>query len=125
MRAVLLAAVALMVMTAWLVWAPQPIPAAPAAQGCPSCHGVAGKQPALDVAAKAISGHPAVAAKTVTQCMVCHAKGPTPKPFRQVMHKIHVTSTKFPAKPYNGTCTSCHTVDKATGTVTVIGLEQK
>ncbi|OFX13475.1 MAG: hypothetical protein A2V59_04795 [Armatimonadetes bacterium RBG_19FT_COMBO_69_19] len=97
--------------------------AGPAVQGCPACHGVAGKQPALDAAAKAIKGHPASAAKTVQQCALCHTKGPTPAPFRTGMHKIHLNSAKFTAA--KGTCTSCHSVDKATGTVTVFGLERK
>jgi len=98
--------------------------AGPAAQGCPSCHGAAGKEPALDAVAKAIKGHPATAAKTVQQCALCHTKGPTPAPFRTALHKVHLNSTKF-ASAYKGTCTSCHSVDKATGTVTVFGLEQK
>ncbi len=125
MRAVSLVLVGFVVMAGLVVWTTGPSPAATAVQGCPSCHGVAGKMPTLDAMAKKVSGHPATAAKTLTQCMVCHAKGPTPAPFRQVMHKIHVTSAKFPAKPYSGTCMSCHSVDKATGTVTVYGLETK
>lgn len=98
--------------------------AGPAAQGCPTCHGAAGREPALDAAAKAIKGHPASAAKTVQQCALCHTKGPTPAPLRTSMHKVHLNSTKF-ASTYKGTCTSCHSVDKATGTITVFGLERK
>jgi hypothetical protein len=101
-----------------------PAAAAPAVQGCPACHGAAGREPALDAAAKKIKNHPAVAFKTVQQCAVCHAKGPTPPPFRTVLHRIHLNSAKF-AATYKGTCTSCHNVDKATGTITVYGLEKK
>ena len=101
----------------------EPTTAGPAVQGCPACHGAPGKQPALDATAKAIKGHPASAAKTVQQCALCHTKGPTPAPFRTAMHKIHLNSAKFTAA--KGACTSCHSVDKATGTVTVFGLERK
>ena len=59
----------------------------------------------------------------MTQCALCHTKGPSPAPFRTVLHKVHLASTKF-ATAYKGTCTSCHRVDKATGTVTVFGLEK-
>lgn len=98
--------------------------AGPAVQGCPSCHGAAGKEPGLDALAKAVKGHPASAARTVQQCALCHTKGPSPAPFRTMAHKIHLDSAKF-ASTYKGTCTSCHSVDKATGTVTVFGLERK
>lgn len=107
-----------------LVWSTNaPITAGPTVQGCPACHGAAGKEPALDAVAKQIKGHPTTAAKTVQQCALCHTKGPTPAPFRTALHKIHLNSTKF-ASTYKGTCTSCHSVDKATGTVTVYGLER-
>lgn len=107
-----------------MVWAASaPTTAGPAVQGCPACHGAAGKEPALDALAKQIKGHPATAAKTVQQCALCHTKGPTPAPFRTAAHKIHLGSTKF-ASTYKGTCTSCHSVDKASGTVTVFGLER-
>ena len=103
----------------------QPTGAAPAAvQGCPTCHGAAGREPALDAVTKKIKNHPAMAAKTVQQCALCHSKGPAPAPFRTLLHKVHLASTKF-ATAYKGTCTSCHNVDKATGTVTVYGLEKK
>jgi len=124
MRAVSVMLGVLVGMIGLVVWTTGPSRAAPAVQGCPACHGAAGKEPALDAVAKKLSGHPATAAKTITQCMVCHTKGPTPKPFRQVMHRVHLNSTKF-AATYKGTCTSCHQVDKATGAVTVYGLEQK
>ncbi len=101
----------------------QPTAAQSAVQGCPTCHGVAGREPALDAVAKKVKNHPATAAKTVTQCALCHTKGPTPAPFRQLLHKIHLNSTKF-ASTYKGACTSCHNVDKTTGTVTVFGLER-
>jgi|GEM_PF-2639308 len=102
---------------------PAPTAAGPAAQGCPACHGAAGKEPALDAVARAIKGHPVSAAKTVQQCALCHTKGPTPAPFRTALHKVHLSSTKF-ASTYRGTCTSCHSVDKATGAITVFGLER-
>jgi len=126
MRAVSLVLVGLLVMAGLIAWAAtSPSPAAtPAVQGCPACHGAAGKQPTLDAVAKKIAGHPATAAKTITQCMVCHSKGPVPRPFRQVMHRIHLNSTTFASPAYKGTCTSCHQVDKATGTVTVYGLQK-
>lgn len=100
-----------------------PTTAGPAVQGCPACHGAAGKEPSLDALAKAVKGHPATAAKTVQQCALCHTKGPTPAPFRTAAHKIHLSSTKF-TTTYKGTCTSCHNVDKARGTITVFGLER-
>lgn len=93
-------------------------------QGCASCHGAAGKQPALDAAAKKIKNHPATAAKAVQQCALCHTKGPTPAPFRTAMHKIHLNSATFASAAYKGTCTSCHSVNKATGTITVFGLQR-
>ncbi len=93
-------------------------------QGCPTCHGAAGKQPALDAAAKKIKNHPAIAVKTVQQCALCHTKGPTPAPFRTALHKIHLNSKTFASAAYKGTCTSCHSVDKATGTITVFGLQR-
>ena len=95
----------------------------PAGGGCPPCQGAAGKEPALDALTKKIKNHPAMAAKTVQQCALCHTKGPTPAPFRMLLHKVHLNSSKF-ATAYKGTCTSCHRVDKATGTVTVFGLEK-
>jgi len=94
------------------------------AQGCPSCHGAAGKQPTLEAAAKKVKNHPATAAKTVQQCVLCHTKGPTPAPFRTVLHKTHLNSATFASAAYKGTCTSCHAVDKATGTITVFGLKR-
>ncbi len=105
------------------VWTPgQPTAAQSAVQGCPTCHGAAGREPTLDAVTKTIKNHPTTAAKTVTQCALCHTKGPTPKPFRTELHRIHLSSAKFAS--YRGTCTSCHNVDKATGTVTVFGLER-
>ncbi len=90
--------------------------------GCPSCHGGAGREPALDAVVKKIKNHPTIAAKTVAQCALCHTKGPTPKPLRTELHRIHLNSAKFGS--YKGTCTSCHNVDKTTGTVTVFGLQR-
>lgn len=92
--------------------------------GCPACHGAAGKQPSLDAVAKKVKNHPVSAAKTVQQCALCHTKGPTPAPFRTALHKIHLASATFAGAPYKGTCTSCHNVDKATGAVTVYGLQR-
>lgn len=126
MRVLSLVLVVVFATVAVVAWMMQqtPVPAsAQAVQGCPACHGAAGKEPTLDAVAKKVKNHPTTAAKTVTQCAVCHTKGPTPTPFRQVMHKIHLNSTKFSTN-YKGTCTSCHNVDKATGTVTVYGLER-
>ncbi|HEU5299881.1 MAG TPA: hypothetical protein VFW08_10340 [bacterium] len=114
----------LVVMGAMVILAgPEQTAAGPVVQGCASCH-TAGREPTLDAAAKAIKGHPASAAKTVQQCALCHTKGPTPAPLRTTMHKVHLNSTKF-ASTYKGTCTSCHSVDKATGTITVFGLDRK
>ncbi len=111
---------AVVTMTVWT--ADQPTAAQSAVQGCPACHGAAGREPALDDVAKKVKNHPASAAKTVTQCALCHTKGPTPAPFRQLLHKVHLNSAKFGS--YKGTCTSCHNVDKTTGTVTAFGLER-
>lgn len=124
MKAVAVVVAGLVAMAVMVVWAGSaPITAGPAVQGCPACHGAAGKEPALDAVTKKITNHPATAAKTVTQCALCHSKGPVPAPFRTALHKIHLNSAKF-ASTYKGTCASCHNVDKATGTVTVYGLEK-
>lgn len=117
----------LVVMVGMAIWSagPPPVPTVSAqTQGCPACHGAAGKQPTLDAAAKKIKNHPAVAVKTVQQCALCHTKGPTPQPFRTAMHKIHLNSATFASASYKGTCLSCHSVDKATGAVTVYGLQR-
>jgi uncharacterized membrane protein len=117
----------LVLMVGMAIWsAGQPGVATVSAQtsGCPSCHGAAGKQPTIDAEAKTIKGHPATAAKTVQQCVLCHTKGPTPTPFRMALHKIHLNSKTFASAAYKGTCTSCHSVDKATGTITVFGLQR-
>lgn len=124
MKAAAGALLVFVVMAVMVVWVgSEATTAGPAAQGCPTCHGAAGKEPSLDAVAKKIKGHPATAAKTVTQCALCHTKGPAPAPFRTALHKIHLNSTKF-ASTYKGTCTTCHSVDKATGTITVFGLER-
>lgn len=124
MKPLSLAVVVLIGLVGVLAYSTRQAPAAPAsAQGCPACHGATGKEPALDAVAKKIKDHPTTAAKTVTQCALCHTKGPTPAPFRTALHKIHLNSAKF-ASTYKGTCTSCHNVDKATGTITVYGLEK-
>lgn len=124
MRALSLVLVAVVVMVGMAVWiSGQTEPAPAQVVGCPACHGAAGKEPTLDAVAKKIRNHPTTAANTVTQCALCHTKGPTPPPFRTALHKIHLNSTRF-ASPYKGTCTSCHSVDKGTGTVTVYGLEK-
>ena len=124
MRALALGLVALVGLVLVVTWGSgQTTGAAPAVQGCPTCHGAAGKQPGLDALTKKIKNHPAMAAKTVQQCALCHTKGPSPAPFRMLLHKVHLNSSKF-ATAYKGTCTSCHSVDKATGTVTVYGLEK-
>ncbi len=124
MKALALGLVVLMGLVLVVAWGSgQTTGAAPAVQGCPTCHGAAGKEPGLDALTKKIKNHPAMAAKTVQQCALCHSKGPTPPPFRTVLHKVHLNSAKF-ATAYKGTCTSCHNVDKATGTVTVYGLEK-
>ncbi len=124
MKALALGLVVLVGLVLVVTWGSgQTTGAAPAVQGCPTCHGAAGREPALDAVTKKIKNHPAMAAKTVQQCALCHSKGPTPAPFRTVLHKVHLASTKF-ATAYKGTCTSCHNVDKATGTVTVYGLEK-
>lgn len=124
MRVLSLVLIAIVGMVGMLVWVAgkTQVAAQGVTQGCPACHGAAGKEPTLDAVAKKIKNHPTTAAKTVTQCALCHTKGPTPAPFRQVLHKIHLNSAKFAS--YKGTCTSCHNVDKATGTVTVYGLEK-
>lgn len=122
MRALALGVVVFFAVGLLATWAPVPTGAAPAAAGCPTCHGAAGKEPALAAAAKAIKNHPTTAATTVQQCALCHrGQGPTPPPFRTVLHKVHINSAKF-TTTYKGACTSCHSVDKATGTVTVVGL---
>ena len=124
MKALALGLVVLVGLVLVVTWGSrQTTGAAPAVQGCPTCHGAAGKEPALDALTKKIKNHPAMAAKTVQQCALCHTKGPTPAPFRMLLHKVHLNSSKF-ATAYKGTCTSCHNVDKATGTVTVYGLEK-
>ncbi len=92
-------------------------------QGCPACHGAAGKEPALDAVAAKVKNHPPTAAKAVAQCALCHRAGPQPPPLRTLLHRKHLSSSKF-TTTYKGTCTSCHNVDKATGTVTVFGLER-
>jgi hypothetical protein len=111
-------------MAIWSAGPPGPVTVSAQSGGCPSCHGAAGKQPPLDAVAKAVKGHPSMAAKTVQQCVLCHTKGPTPAPFRTLLHKKHLSSAKFAGAPYKGTCLSCHTVDKSTGAVTVIGLSR-
>lgn len=125
MRSLTLVLITVGVMVGMTVWISGQTKAAPAqAVGCPACHGsAAGKEPALDAVAKKIKNHPTTVAKTVTQCALCHTKGPTPAPFRTALHRIHLNSSKF-ASTYKGTCTSCHSVDKSTGTVTVYGLEK-
>ena len=124
MKALALGLVVLVGLVLVVTWGSrQTTGAAPAVQGCPTCHGAAGKEPGLDALTKKIKNHPAMAAKTVQQCALCHTKGPTPAPFRMLLHKVHLNSSKF-ATAYKGTCTSCHNVDKATGTVTVFGLEK-
>ena len=124
MKALALGLVVLVGLVLVVTWGSrQTTGAAPAVQGCPTCHGAAGKEPALDALTKKIKNHPTMAAKTVQQCALCHTKGPTPAPFRMLLHKVHLNSSKF-ATAYKGTCTSCHRVDKATGTVTVFGLEK-
>ena len=124
MKALALGLVVLVGLILVVMWrSGQTIGAAPAVQGCPACHGAAGREPALDAIAKKVKNHPVSAAKTVTQCALCHTKGPSPAPFRMLLHKVHLNSSKF-ATAYKGTCTSCHSVDKATGTVTVYGLEK-
>ncbi|HXF82034.1 MAG TPA: hypothetical protein VNN19_04710 [bacterium] len=117
-----LVAFVMMIGTLVVLTGAQRTSAGPAAQGCPACHGAAGKEPSLDALAKQVKGHPVSAAKTVQQCALCHTKGPTPAPFRTALHKIHLNSAKFASPAYKGTCTSCHSVDKATGVVTVFGL---
>ena len=125
MKALALGLVVLVGLVLVVMWgSAQTTGAAPAAvQGCPACHGAAGREPTLDAIAKKVKNHPVSAAKTVTQCALCHTKGPSPTPFRTVLHKVHLNSSKF-ATAYKGTCTSCHSVDKTTGTVTVYGLEK-
>lgn len=127
MKAVAIGLGVLMVMVGLAVWSagpPGPVTVSAQSGGCPSCHGAAGKQPALDAVTKAVKSHPSSAAKTVQQCALCHTKGPTPPPFRTLLHKKHLSSAKFAGAPYKGTCVSCHAVDKATGAVTVIGLSR-
>jgi len=127
MKVVALGLGVLVVMVGMAIWSAGPpgvatVSAQPS--GCPSCHGAAGKQPALDAVTKKIKNHPATAAKAVQQCALCHTKGPTPTPFRTALHKIHLSSTTFASAAYKGSCTSCHSVDKATGTITVFGLQR-
>ncbi len=118
---VLVVLVGLVLVVTWWAGRTGAAPAAP--QGCPACHGAAGKEPGLDALAKKVKNHPVSAAKTVQQCALCHTKGPQPAPFRTLLHKVHLNSDKF-AVTYKGTCTSCHSVDRATGAVTVFGLER-
>jgi len=123
MKAVALVVILLVGLVVAVASTPGPSGAAPAVQGCPACHGAAGKEPGLDALAKKIKNHPATAATAVAQCIICHRAGPAPPPFRTVLHKKHLPSKKFTAT-YKGTCTSCHKVDTATGTITVYGLEK-
>ncbi len=123
MRVLALGLTALIALAVLVTGEPVQTGAAPAAVGCPACHGAAGREPGLDAVTKTIKNHPAIAAKAVQQCALCHSKGPTPPPLRTMLHKIHLNSSKF-ATAYKGTCTSCHSVDKATGAITVFGLER-
>jgi len=124
MKALAVGLVVLVGLVLLATWGSGQTGAAPASvQGCPACHGVAGKEPGLDVLAKKVKNHPASAAKTVGQCAFCHTKGPTPAPFRTLLHKVHLNSNKF-VTTYKGACTSCHSVDRGTGAITVFGLER-
>ncbi len=88
--------------------------------GCPDCHKVKeGKDYTLNAITRQVKGHPAVQAKTVKECMTCHATGSFP--FRKVLHVKHMKSNVFVDK-YNGNCLNCHKMVQS-GEIVVKGLE--
>ncbi|MCL4516718.1 MAG: hypothetical protein M1379_14195 [Firmicutes bacterium] len=88
--------------------------------GCVDCHKVKeGKDYTLNAMTRRIQGHPTVQAKTVKECMTCHAEGSFP--FRKVLHVKHLKNNIFIDK-YKGNCLNCHKMAQS-GEIVVKGLE--
>lgn len=91
-----------------------------APEGCASCHKKVAddKDYRLETEVKKIKGHPTVSATTVKECMMCHSSGN--KPFKQVLHRIHMKSDIF-KNNYGASCTNCHS-RSPDGVMSVKGL---
>ncbi|MCL5039886.1 MAG: hypothetical protein M1299_08710 [Firmicutes bacterium] len=91
-------------------------------QGCASCHVKNGdKDYTLAAEVKKIQNHPTVPADaTVKTCIACHSEK-SPKPFKWVLHKVHLESKIYGSK-YDSACVTCHKLT-STGLLTVKGLE--
>jgi hypothetical protein len=94
--------------------------------GCVDCHidQGGGKDYRVIAELAKISGHPKVdkIVKVVPKdCLICHKAGPKPPVFSQAMHRVHFekpTENAF-VTAYKGACLNCHTLDLATGVMSV------
>ncbi|MDI6771017.1 MAG: hypothetical protein QME77_00320 [bacterium] len=93
------------------------------ATGCGACH-APGKARTLDASLKTVKNHPQLPAPAVAMCLACHKPQGRSDPLGPVLHRRHLAAAAF-TTTYKGTCTSCHSVDRKTGLVTVIGLSPK
>ena len=92
--------------------------------GCIDCHRSAGANDyRLNVSLKA-AGHPDITAmvKTVpTDCAICHKANTPLQAISQQVHKAHYQnpSENHFVTAYSGECLACHTLNTATGVMTV------
>ena len=94
--------------------------------GCVDCHTNQGEGKDYRITAELakINGHPKVdkIVKVVPKdCLMCHKAGPKPPVFSQAMHMVHFqkpTENPF-VTVYKGACLNCHSLDLATGEMSV------
>jgi hypothetical protein len=95
-------------------------------QACVDCHTNQGqgKDYRLNAELAKVSGHPKIDSivKTVpTDCLICHKEGTKAGPLYLITHRDHYRNPADNAfiKFYQGACLNCHSLDTATGKMTV------
>jgi hypothetical protein len=94
--------------------------------GCVDCHKNQGegRDYRLNAELAKVSGHPKIDSivKTVPDdCLKCHREGTKAGPLNLITHKDHYRNAAENSfiKFYQGACLNCHSVDTATGVMTV------
>ncbi|GAW91154.1 hypothetical protein [Calderihabitans maritimus] len=96
-----------------------------APNGCVSCHRKKDdKDYRLSAEVKNIEGHPQVKEDaTLKDCIQCHGHE-SERPFRTILHRIHLVEGEHYLEKYDKNCINCHRVSEE-GEVTVKGLEEQ
>lgn len=93
-------------------------------KGCVDCHvKLPNEDVRLNALMKGIKGHPSVAGlKTIpTDCARCHRDGSPAPLLKTLLHKVHFekkAESKF-VTMFQGNCLACHSLEAATGKMTV------